>query len=91
MGKTATLTFRVDASLKEELAKIAKREDRTTSYIAEQAIKDRVAIEQAQIKGIEQAIEQADRGELIPHDEVKAWVESWGTYNELPMPKPKTT
>jgi predicted transcriptional regulator len=28
-------------------------------------------------------------GEAIPLDEVKAWVESWGTANELPRPKPR--
>ena len=27
--------------------------------------------------------------EAIPLDEVKAWVESWGTPNELPQPKPR--
>lgn len=28
-------------------------------------------------------------GEAIPLDEVKAWVESWGTDNELPRPRPR--
>jgi hypothetical protein len=27
--------------------------------------------------------------EAIPWDEVKAWIESWGTPNELPRPKPR--
>jgi hypothetical protein len=27
--------------------------------------------------------------EGIPWDEVKAWMESWGTTNELPPPKPR--
>ncbi len=25
----------------------------------------------------------------VPGDEVKAWLESWGTPNELPAPKPR--
>jgi hypothetical protein len=25
----------------------------------------------------------------VPWDEVKAWMESWGKPNELPMPKPR--
>jgi predicted transcriptional regulator len=25
----------------------------------------------------------------VPWDEVKAWMESWGTANELPPPKPR--
>jgi predicted transcriptional regulator len=28
-------------------------------------------------------------GEAIPLEEVKAWVESWGTRNELPAPEPR--
>jgi predicted transcriptional regulator len=28
-------------------------------------------------------------GEAVPGDEVKAWIESWGTANELPPPKPR--
>jgi hypothetical protein len=27
--------------------------------------------------------------EAAPWDEVKAWLESWGTPNELPTPKPR--
>ena len=27
----------------------------------------------------------------IPHEEVRAWVESWGTENELPQPQPRLT
>jgi len=27
--------------------------------------------------------------EAVPWDEVKAWIESWGTPNELPPPKPR--
>jgi hypothetical protein len=27
--------------------------------------------------------------EAVPWDEVKAWLESWGTPNELPAPKPR--
>lgn len=28
-------------------------------------------------------------GEGIPYDEVKAWLQSWGTPGELPPPKPR--
>ena len=90
MGKTAALHLRVDEDVKTELQKIAKHHDRTPSYIAEQAIKDRIAFEQAQVRAIEEGLAQAERGELIPHAEVKAWVDSWGTDSPLPKPTPKT-
>lgn len=28
-------------------------------------------------------------GEAVPAQDVKAWVESWGTANELPRPTPR--
>jgi predicted transcriptional regulator len=28
-------------------------------------------------------------GEAVPGEEVKVWVESWGSPNELPRPKPR--
>lgn len=91
MGKNATLHLRIDAELKDQLTKLAKQQDRSASYVAEQAIRDRIAFEQAQVRAIEEGLAQANRGELIPHEEVKAWVESWGTENELPAPEPKST
>lgn len=30
-----------------------------------------------------------EQSEGIPFDDVTAWIESWGTVNELPMPKPR--
>lgn len=27
--------------------------------------------------------------EALPWDEVKAWIQTWGTSNELPAPKPR--
>ena len=86
MGKTATLNLRVDAELKAELSKIAKQQDRTPSYIAEQAIKDRIAFEQAQVRAIEEGLAAAERGEFISHEQVVKWVRSLGTDNPLPRP-----
>ena len=41
-----------------------------------------------QVAGVKHAIEEADRGELIPHDQVRAkWVNSWSGNNELPLPR----
>jgi predicted transcriptional regulator len=39
---------------------------------------------------IEEGIRDADAGRLIPHADVVAWVRSWGTPDELPMPAQTT-
>lgn len=91
MGKTATLHLRIDEDVKDELSQIAEHENRSMSSIAEQAIKDRIEFEHAQVRAIQEGLAQAERGEVIPHEEVKAWVESWDTDNELPKPTSKTS
>jgi predicted transcriptional regulator len=42
-----------------------------------------------QIEAIKRGIEAADRGEIVPHEKVKAWAQSLGTRRELPVPKSK--
>ena len=40
-----------------------------------------------QIAGINAALALLDRGEGVPHEDVKAWIASWGTDDEDPMPE----
>ena len=42
-----------------------------------------------QVAAIKEGIAAADRGEVVDHAEVKAWLESWGTERELPPPRAK--
>jgi RHH-type transcriptional regulator, rel operon repressor / antitoxin RelB len=56
--------------------------------MAAEAIAEYVEANEWQIAGIEQAIKKADAGRVVPHDDAKHWVESWGTERELPMPDP---
>ena len=90
MGKTATLNLRIDADLKAEFSKLAEREERSTAYMVEMAMRDRLAFEAAQIRAIEVGLEQASRGEVVPHAAVKDWAQSLGTDAELPLPTSKT-
>jgi len=44
---------------------------------------------EAFLKAVQEGIDSADAGDLVDDEEVWAWVDSWGTENELPMPQPK--
>jgi predicted transcriptional regulator len=33
---------------------------------------------------------EIDAGQFVPHTEVVKWLQSWGTPNKLPRPRPKT-
>jgi len=35
------------------------------------------------------AIADAEAGRVVPHEDVVAWLRSWGTPEELPRPRPK--
>ena len=36
-----------------------------------------------------EAMKAYREGRVVPHAKVAAWLESWGTPNELPCPKPE--
>jgi hypothetical protein len=41
-----------------------------------------------QMAAIEHGLRDAEAGRLVAHADVVAWVESWGSADELPMPEP---
>jgi len=43
-------------------------------------------VDAEELAAIEQGLAQLDAGQRIPLEEVEAWVASWGTPNELPIP-----
>jgi predicted transcriptional regulator len=85
---TVPFSIRIDAKLKSRLEKEAKRRDRTAGFLANRAIKlyfeelDRLK------KELDDASAEADKGIFISSEAVRAWMESWGSENELPPPKP---
>lgn len=87
MGDSTTLTIRVDREMKDRLEHIARSQRRSKAFVAVSAIEAYLSVQEAQIRGIEEAMASADRGELIAHDTVLEWVESWGSDNERAKPK----
>jgi predicted transcriptional regulator len=85
--RSTTFTVRVDVAAKKRLEKLAKNTGRSRSFLAAEAINEYLDVNEWQIAGIKQAIASMDRGEGIPHAQVKDWVASWGTDHELPRPK----
>jgi predicted transcriptional regulator len=69
------------------LTAIAANLDGPRSWVIEQAIRDFVAIQQWQLAAIDEGISAADAGRVVAHEDVVAWVQSWGRPDELPMPK----
>ena len=86
MSRVAPVSVRLDPELNERLASIAAALDRPKSWVIEQAVMDFVAVQEWQLAAIDEAIAEADAGKVVAHEDVVAWVRSWGKPDELPMP-----
>ena len=65
------LTIRIDAKSKKRLEKLAKATARTKSYLAAQAVRNYLDLNEWQIAEIKKGIAEADRGEFATDAEVK--------------------
>ena len=87
MSKSMPVSVRLQPELNDQVAAIATALDRPKSWVIEQAVKDFVAVQEWQLAAIDEGIKAADAGQIVPHEDVAAWVQSWGHPTELPMPK----
>lgn len=87
MATSIPFSIRLDSEIKDLLDTEAKREDRSASYLAVEAIKNYLEARKTERQVIQAAIEKADRGEFVSSESVRTWFASLGTDNELPKPK----
>lgn len=69
---------------------MAEKLHRSKSWLINQALRefiDNQATEQTRWAETLHAMESVSRGEVVSGDAVDEWLRSWGTSNELPMPK----
>ncbi|WP_428354284.1 CopG family ribbon-helix-helix protein [Methyloprofundus sp.] len=84
---TVPFTFRIEKDLKNSLDLEAQAEERSSSYLASQAIKTMLEIRTEKKQAIEKAIVEADKGTFVSQKAVHQWMDSWDTENELDKPK----
>jgi RHH-type rel operon transcriptional repressor/antitoxin RelB len=71
------MTIRVDRKTKTRLEKLAKAMDRTNSYVAAEAIRAFVELNEWQITEIISALKEANAGNFATEKEVQAVVKKW--------------
>jgi len=71
------ITIRLDRKTKSRLEKLAKATDRTKSYVAAEAIRAYIDLNEWQISEIKAAIKEADAGDFASSDEVETVVRKW--------------
>jgi len=85
--KSATLSIRLKPETKKRLAKLAKSSGRSSNFLISDAVESYVADQERLLADVRQADRQVKSGHYIKHQDMKAWLLSWGTDRELPPPK----
>jgi predicted transcriptional regulator len=65
------MTIRLDSETKNKLEQLAKATARSKSFLATEAIRDYIEVNEWQIQAIREGLRQADEGELIPHADIR--------------------
>lgn len=81
-------SLRLPEEVKKDLDFVSAKTKRSASSIAIEAIGNDVAVRAKRMRMIEEAKEEAKKGEFISQSAMEAWVDSLGTDNELPPPEP---
>ncbi len=87
---TVPMSIRLEAGARERLKAIAARQKRSAHALATEAINlliEQKEREHAWHESCDAALKHFDETGLhATHDEVTAWMDSWGTEKELPTP-----
>ncbi|MYD97271.1 MAG: ribbon-helix-helix protein, CopG family [Gammaproteobacteria bacterium] len=75
---SATMTLRLDDDLKQRLDRLSRATQRTKSFLAAQAIREFVVLNEWQVGEIEQAVAEADREEFASEKQVRSVLGKWG-------------
>ena len=85
--RSAALSVRLKPKTKQRLAKLAKASGRSSNFLISDAVESYVADQERLLAEVRQASRQVNSGHYIKHEDMKAWLLSWGTNHELPPPK----
>jgi len=85
--RSATLSIRLKSETKRRLARLAEASGRSSNFLISDAVETYVADQERMLAEIRQADRQVKSGHYVRHQDMKAWLLSWGTDHELPPPK----
>jgi len=93
MGEKVNMAVKLDAGLRDRLKALAEAKRRSTHWLMKEAIERYVEVEEAAELATKEAKARAAQfeatGEYVAHEDVDAWLKSWGSKKELPMPTRK--
>jgi RHH-type transcriptional regulator, rel operon repressor / antitoxin RelB len=77
MAGNTVMTLRLEPGLRRQLDELAKAQRRSRSFIAAEAIREYVAVNQWQIEETQKALQEADRGEFATDEQVALVMSKW--------------
>lgn len=77
MPNSSVVTLRLDSKLKKKLDRLSVAMSRSRSFVAAEAIREYVDLNDWQISEVRKALEEADRGEFASDHEVTRAMRKW--------------
>ena len=87
VAETRTLTAQVPVELAEEVDALSEQIERPRQWIIKKALVQYLAREAEKRRLIQEGLDDVTGGRLVPMEQARAWANSLGTDNELPVPK----
>ena len=84
---TQTLSIRLDSGIKKRLEMLARRTQRSKSFLAAEAIARFVEAEEWPLGEIQAALKDLDQGRHVNHEKISQWMRSWGKRAESKVPR----
>jgi len=85
--RSTSLSVRLKLETKKRLAKFEKASRCSSNFLISDAIESYVAYRERMMTEVSQADRQVKSGHYVKDEDMKAWLLSWGSKNELPVPK----
>ncbi|VAW55954.1 hypothetical protein MNBD_GAMMA07-2226 [hydrothermal vent metagenome] len=78
MSQSTTMTIRLESELKTRLDKLASVTHRSKSFLASEAVREFIELNEWQIQELKAAIKEADNGDFADDQEMNTVFNKWG-------------
>ena len=75
---STTMTIRLEPELKQRLDQLAKATHRSKSFLAAEALRDFVELNEWQVEEIQSALKEADNGDFASRQAIDKTLNKWG-------------
>ncbi len=78
MSQTTTMTIRLQPEIKSRLDKLSVTTHRSKSFLAAEAVREFIEVNEWQIEEVQKAVNEAEAGDFASDQEISAVFNKWG-------------